>query len=374
MEPSPCLESISHLIDENEKLHNVINLVNDPLFVKDNNHRILHANPAFFEMFCLEEKDILGKTLVEEVPETEQVHFLSIDRAVLDTGISNICEEELTVKGQTHTIITGKSRFINNKNERFLVGSIHDITSLKRSENIIIEKNAELELLNLSKNKFFTIIAHDLKSPFATINGFCNILLDHIKKDNLEGIAEYADIILQSSTRAMNLLMNLSEWSRSQTGRMDFNPEYLNTEEVIQENVLLYQPIATNKGIQIDVIPTLNKKILADKSMLNTIFRNLISNAIKFTNPNGIITITTQTSDTGLIFVVKDSGIGIPPQILKTIFQIDNKHSTIGTQNEKGTGLGLILCKEFIEKHQGTIWAESVEGKGSTFYFLIPDR
>ncbi len=250
----------------------------------------------------------------------------------------------------------------------------------KRESNEILEKKnmqiekseQELRILNASKNKFFSIIAHDLKSPFNTILGFSNLLLNEIKKNNLEGIEEYAEIIMQSSKRASSLLMNLMEWAQSQTGRMEYHPETLKILDVVDENIKLYLPIASKKGIKIDTSIPNDVSLFVDNAMIHTVFRNLISNAIKFTNPGGLITISTCSSENYVTVSVKDTGIGIPKNNLEKIFLIDSKHSTLGTEKEKGTGLGLILCKEFVEKNLGKIWAESIEGLGSTIYFTLP--
>jgi signal transduction histidine kinase len=162
------------------------------------------------------------------------------------------------------------------------------------------------------------------------------------------------------------------EWAQSQTGRMEYHPETLRIVEVIDESVKLYSPIASKKGIKIDTLIPYDVSLFVDNAMIHTVFRNIISNAIKFTNPGGLITISTCSCENYITVSVKDTGIGIPKNNLEKIFLIDSKHSTLGTEKEKGTGLGLILCKEFVEKNLGKIWAESIEGVGSTIYFTLP--
>ena len=245
------------------------------------------------------------------------------------------------------------------------IGSCYDITEIKNNEHKLIE-------LNATKDKFFSIIAHDLKSPFNSVIGFSEHLIELVRKKDYENIEEYANIILQSSQRAMNLLTNLLEWVQSQSGRMDFNPEFLEVVSVINEQIHLFRDIAKTKSITISNPLTNEFWINADKAMINTVLRNFISNAIKFTHPGGKITILVVDKQTELVVSVSDTGIGIPPSRTDNLFSIDKSYSTPGTQNEKGTGLGLILCQEFIKIHNGKIWVESKVGKGSTFYFSIP--
>ncbi len=243
----------------------------------------------------------------------------------------------------------------------------------------IRHQNEELHKLNATKDKFFSIIAHDLKSPFNSIIGFSRILIDQVEKKKYDGIARYADIIHQSSNSAMELLMNLMEWSQSQTGRISFNPEKINLSALAKEVELLFTDVAKHKSIEIiNKVPE-GMMVFADYDMVGTIFRNLISNAIKFTHPGGEIIINAREVARGHVVSVSDTGVGIPQNKIKKLFRIDESYSTAGTQNEKGTGLGLILCKEFVEKHRGKIWVETWEKNpdeensgGSTFYFLLP--
>jgi len=245
------------------------------------------------------------------------------------------------------------------------IGSCYDITENKNNELKLIE-------LNATKDKFFSIIAHDLKNPLNSIIGFSEYLTDEVKEKNFEQIGEFANIILQSSIKAMDLLMNLTEWAQSQTGRIEFKPKNLEIETFINETTLLYDEIAKQKSIAIKKVLPDNLTVFADKSMINTVFRNLISNAVKFTNPGGEIIISAEKKQNEIIFSVTDNGVGISKNSIDNLFRIDKSFSTTGTNNEKGTGLGLILCKEFIERSNGKIWAKSMVGTGTTFYFSLP--
>jgi len=261
----------------------------------------------------------------------------------------------------------------NEKNNRIESrGVTRDITERKKAEQQIMVNNQELSTLNAEKDRFFSIIAHDLISPFHSIIGLCKYLVDKVKEKELAGIEKYAETIKQSSLRIFDLLTNLMAWSHSQTGRMRFKPEYFELSDHVHEVVMLFAEAIKQKSILIktDLAPT--SQLYADKAMINTILRNLISNAIKFSFAGGTIFITVIKNEKELSVQVSDSGVGIPKESINRLFKINENYSTPGTQKEQGTGLGLILCKEFIEKHGGRIWIESTEGKGSDFRFTIP--
>ncbi|MFO7672110.1 MAG: hybrid sensor histidine kinase/response regulator [Lutibacter sp.] len=284
------------------------------------------------------------------------------DKLLIIGGVNSVqlIEQNATMHQLNDEISNLQGKLIKEKN------------NLEYTFDLLKETNKELNQINAEKDKFFSIIAHDLKSPFNAIIGFSDILIDQVHKNNLEKISEYATIIQQSSQRAMGLLMNLMEWSQSQTGRMNFSPENFDLVRLIDEAVLLLNDSAAQKFITIDKKLPLSLIVYADKAMISTVLRNLISNAIKFTKSGGNIVISSSENQNELTISVKDSGVGISKDRIEKLFRLDESYSTTGTNNEKGTGLGLILCKEFVEKHNSKIWAESEEGIGSTFYFTIP--
>lgn len=245
------------------------------------------------------------------------------------------------------------------------IGSCYDITEIKDNELRLIE-------LNASKDKFFSIIAHDLKSPFNSIIGFSELLVENVNEKNYSNIDEIATLILNSSSMAMDLLANLLAWSQMETGRMTFKPEKFDASEIFADTVSLFLPTASQKSIQAENRVSPGTIVFADKKMINSVLRNLVSNAIKFTNSGGKIEISSEISADVAIFTVKDNGVGIPKEKIDKLFSISENISTPGTKQEKGTGLGLMLCKEFIDKNNGKIWAESIEGVGSSFSFSLP--
>ena len=252
------------------------------------------------------------------------------------------------------------------------VWSFRNVTEQRKTMVALQESETRLREINATKDKFFSIISHDLKSPFNGILGFSGLLLDQIGKKDYEGIGEYAAIIQQSSQRAMELLTNLIEWSRSQSGRLEFNPEYIEVGRLINEVLELANVSALQKSVSLTKEVAQHITVFVDKGMISSVLRNIISNAIKFTHSGGRIVVKAELMGQELKISVIDTGVGIDSKNLGKLFRIDESYSVPGTQNERGTGLGLILCKEFIDIHQGRIWVESEPGKGSTFTFTIP--
>jgi len=239
-------------------------------------------------------------------------------------------------------------------------------------EKTVTDKTAELHEMNVTKDKFFSIIAHDLKNPFNTLIGFSEVLKESIDSNDTEMIKDSANIINKTTIQTYNLLENLLEWSKSQSGKILFRPETMNLKDLCKEEFNVLNEMAKSKNIELKCNFTHDMVIKADRYMIRTVLRNLVSNAIKFTHKGGMVDVKGIVDNNHFEISVSDSGIGMSDEIIKKLFNIDSDLVTVGTENEKGTGLGLILCKEFIEKHSGKIWVESKEGKGSVFHITIP--
>lgn len=360
--------------EEQEYFYNsILNNIGDPVFVKDDQSRLLIVNDAFTEIFNLHRDDIIGKTLAEEVSPEERESFLKIDKQVLEDGTENINEEALTIRGgETRTISTRKTRFVDADGKKYLVGVIHDITERKKSENSLKESEKQLKELNTTKDKLFSIIAHDLRSPFNSIIGFSELLTVNSADLDPEEKEKFCSIINVAAKNTLILLDNLLNWAKSQTGQLRFNPEKVLFSTVIQEIITLKKSLAKAKNITLDYFSTAEIEVYADINMLKTVLRNLISNAIKFTELGGNIRVLATLKDQHVEITISDDGIGMNEEKCKELFKIASNTTTIGTANENGSGLGLVLCKEFVEKNNGTIWVESKEGKGSNFKFTLP--
>jgi len=232
----------------------------------------------------------------------------------------------------------------------------------------------QLKKSNISKDKFFSIIAHDLKSPFNSLLGFSEILVKKIQSNNLEKVNEFGNLIHKAANQTYALLDNLLEWSLSQTGGIKFTPEKINFNEMSIEFIEYLKTIAQNKKVVVNSNIDNDLELIADRNMLTSILRNLISNALKYTPSGGEITLSATSDLKETRISVMDTGVGIKKEDLDKLFKIGESKNTRGTDNEKGTGLGLLLCYDFVEKHNGKIWAESEVGKGSVFSFTIPHR
>lgn len=233
-------------------------------------------------------------------------------------------------------------------------------------------QNIELQNLNATKDKFFSIIGHDLKGPLNSLTSFSNLLINYFDSLSKEEIQSLAKDLDKSLKNLYSLLNNLLEWARSQTGNVDFTPQVFDINIVLHENHELLNTQAANKQITILHESQKSLQVKAHQQSITTVVRNLISNAIKFTPPGGSIQLASSVVNGEAVISIMDSGVGMSEEVMKKLFRIDAKHSTMGTANEKGTGLGLILCKDFVEKNGGRLWVSSEEGKGSVFSFTLP--
>jgi len=232
--------------------------------------------------------------------------------------------------------------------------------------------NEELTKANNDKDRFLKILAHDLKNPLFSIYGFSDLMLKNFRKYDESTIEKQLNIINSTTKKTYDLLEELLLWSRSQSGKIPIEPKAVRFTTVCNEVLSLLIENARSKSITIVCQDDADIRLYADVNMLRTILRNLITNAIKFTHPNGQITISAETAETHAIISVTDNGVGIDTSEISKLFNIAEIFTTPGTTGEKGTGLGLMLCKEFAEKQGGRIWVESEVGVGSAFRFTIP--
>lgn len=249
------------------------------------------------------------------------------------------------------------------------------VNGLLELKNHQIEQSEnELRKLNAAKNKFFSIIAHDLKNPFHTVIGYSYLLSKDYDRFSEEERKKFATDINQSTNNIFRLLQNLLEWSRSQTGQHKFSPSNVPFQQILDNALSVLHSSANQKHISVSCSVDDNLEIYADPLMIETVLRNLINNAIKFTPENGKIEVTARKENGEVRISVCDNGIGIPENNANNLFRIDSKVRKKGTNNEDGSGLGLILCKEFIDKHEGSIWVESQPGTGSSFMISLPAK
>jgi signal transduction histidine kinase len=298
--------------------------------------------------------------LTKPIDDVQIVHTLNMYMRFLDRerDINSELEEKVQLR-------TAEFQNINRKLKL-------EIEERKRAETALLESENKLKEANAAKDKFFSIIAHDLRNPFNAVIGFSNLLRENIAGFDIEEINEYIGYINDSAINAYTLLGNLLDWARSQTNSMQFKPEAVNISDIIKSTLTILSGEATKKNIAVTSTIPADSVVLADSNMISTVFRNLISNAIKFTRPDGAITLSSNIINQNHEFTVEDNGVGIHQKDIENLFRIDTKVYTKGTAEESGTGLGLILCKEFIEKNSGTIRVESEPGIGSKFIFSLP--
>jgi PAS domain S-box-containing protein len=403
------IEAREAVLKERNQLRILIDVIPDMIFIKDRESRFVMGNKKVASIIGVKSDELVGKTDFDFYTNDLATHFYEDEQTIMQSGEPKINYEEpcLDEQGNRIIIATTKVPLKNKDGEVYgIVGICRDITRLKRTElqlrrktedlqetNTLLEErqqeilmqseelvaqtqnlriiNEELERLNRTKDKFFSIIAHDLRNPFNAILGFSEVLRkDYYEMDHQQKIG-LLELINVSSETAFNLLENLLQWARTQTDRIKFNPENFDIIDIFQSVSNLYNIVAQKKQVIISNEIQPLTRVYADKNMINTIVRNLISNAIKFSRTGGEIKISSKSNGEMVEISVQDEGIGMSKENLNKLFRIDTYHSTAGTLGETGTGLGLILCKEFIEKHNGRIKVTSTEGVGTTLSFTL---
>lgn len=359
-------------------LRTLIDNLPDAIYVKDLEGRKVVANRTDLELMGFDhEEEVIGKTDLELFPGGTGVQGYEEDQQILQQQKATLnFESEFTDnRGIRHWHRTTKVPLKDEEgNLMGLVGIGRDIAERKRYIQKLEQQAEALQELNATKDKFFSIIAHDLKNPFNAIIGISDLLIEDMEEMTRPEIMEMLQAIENSSRRAYALLENLLIWSQSQTGRLSFVPVRYDLQESIRKTIDLVEGQAAKKKITLAFDPGQSVMVSADQYMIETVIRNLLTNAIKFTPQGGIVSVLAREVDGEVEVSVRDTGVGIPPEKLPQIFSKESKTKTPGTDNESGTGLGLILCKDFVERHGGTIRVESQVGKGSTFRFTIPEE
>ena len=357
-----------------EKYRKIFENIQDIYYSTDQNGIVTEISPSIEKYYNFKRKNVIGNSV-------NDFYFYEEDHHKIMNALQN-----------DHTVIDFEVKLKTNSNEllyasvnaRLLVedglitgteGSIRDITLRKLQENELKTLNKELKALNTHKEKLLSVIGHDLKNPIANTLKLSELALMDSFDTTKEELVEYVHKMHAGLGSAHELLEDLLNWAKSQFNSISFNPVYIQDLKVLlEQGIKRAGPSAETKGIQLYVSASNDIHLTADKDMLDTILRNLISNAIKFTNAGGTITLSATLEINTVNFAVIDTGSGISPEIARQLFDKGFSHTTYGTAGEKGTGLGLDLCRDFVEKHQGKIWVESKEGEGSAFYFTIPLR
>jgi two-component system sensor histidine kinase/response regulator len=362
--------------EENEKKFRLL-YDNSPdmyLSVSAADATIIMCNQTFMNVLGYSKDEIIGKPVASfnyfenpDEPKNNFNHFLK-------TGTFRNKELIVIKKDGTKIHVSLNADAVRDENQKILhsISSYRDITLQKKAELLIMEQNKELVKLNQDKDQFMSILAHDLRSPLSSLQGFSDFLLGHFHEYDKKQIEEQLSIINAISHQTFELLDDLLLWSKSQSGKLPFEPIKIDFYEFCAELSQSFSYQAKTKKISLLNLVPAKTLVIADANMLKTVLRNLLSNAIKFTHENGQVRIFAEISESTALITVSDNGIGIEKETLKNLWNLTLTLSHEGTGGEKGTGFGLLLCKEFVERHGGKIWVEGEQGKGSDFKFTLP--
>ncbi len=328
-------------------------------------------NPPFAKMFGYKENELINKPIWELVTDCYSKLLKNILQQTEMVKIKPSYDIKCVRKDGSEFWAELKIKHCCEGGRAF--GTLSDITVRKQTEKRLKDSERRLKMSNAAKDKFFSIIAHDLKTPFNTLTGYTYLLMKEYKQYDEEKREAIIKSLYENTKNTFNLLENILVWSRSQTGNINFSPRVINISKLIEENIRLYNPTAKSKNISLSAPSSLPEiLVVADPEMIQTVLRNLISNAIKFTPEDGNVMLgVTESEDNKICVYVSDDGLGVSMENQDKLFRIDKNITTKGTNNEIGTGLGLILCKEFIDKNNGEIWMDSSPDEGSTFYFTL---
>lgn len=347
------------------------------IFYKDANNKYIRVNNYVAQQHGIDKKLLEGKSLYDLYPKADAEKYFKDDLSVIKSGESKLNIEETwqTEKGTTW-LNTSKIPFVDSAGKiNGVIGISMDISKRKLYEEQILKTNKILKELIAEKDKFFSIISHDLRSPFASLISLLELIVENKNDFSNNELDEFAASAYSMAKSTFHLLENLLEWSRLKRGVMPFSLINIDVDELFRNCNNSTKKMADKKQITLNMNVPVGLKVKADSNMLHSVIRNLVTNAIKFTPKGGWVKIKAQSykNNTALISVA-DNGIGINAKKLNKLFLPNTNVSRPGTDGEPSSGLGLILCKEFVEKHGGKIWVESSEGIGSTFNFTVPEK
>ncbi|MGZ2370474.1 PAS domain-containing sensor histidine kinase [Ancylomarina sp. YFZ004] len=335
----------------------------------------LEVNSSVLEATQYTKEEFLNLSYWDITPreyEEQEIHQI---KDLNETGHFGPNEKEYIRKdGTRYPLTISGSSFTDTTGKKMVWGIIEDITERKLAEEVIEKKNVELENLNIEKDKFFSIISHDLRAPFNGFLGLTELLSSDISQMSSEEIIESAVRMNNSAKSLYGLLENLLQWAKLQEGRIPFVPSEINISLLTREVLNIEKEAIKRKELQVACHMDENLQFMADRYMFQSVIRNLLSNAIKFTPRKGKVEIVGKLIDNQLKISIRDSGIGMNKNMIDNLFKLGENTSRNGTEGEVSTGLGLFLCQGFIENHKGKLWAESDEGKGSAFHFILPNK
>jgi two-component system, sensor histidine kinase and response regulator len=365
----------------------LIDCFSDPVYILSPEGIIMEVNKGVVKFYGYEREELIGQTPMllsaEGKNDTELIQKLFVKAFQGEPQKFEWWGKRKNGEIFPKEVMFNKSKYYDHD---VVIAIGRDLTESKKVESELLRYNLELEESNVSKDKFFGILAHDLKNPFQGLLGFIDLLYEDLDELSNTQIKEYLSNVRNASYHTYALLENLLEWSRIQSGKMPFTPSAFNIRDEINSVISILDTNANRKGIRLINEVDQNLVVEADRNMIHSVLQNLITNSIKFSNSRGEVfirgrvqlsspeneNITKPIGTKWLEISITDNGIGIPEEILPRLFKLNGQYSQAGTANEPGTGLGLVICHEMVEKNGGRIWAESVAGEGSSFIFTIP--
>jgi len=356
-----------------EKYQTLFTELKDIVYESTPEGKLININPSGIELFGYDSKEeILKINIAEDLYVEPDERLKLIDKIERDGFVKDY---EIKIKDKNNNeIIVLETSFMLKDDEGKIIGYsgiLRDVTESKKQEGLLKESEDKFKKLNDEKDRFFSIIAHDLKSPFNALLNLSEFLVEDLSELSLEEIRSFSKEINKSAHSVYNLLLNLLQWAQIKTGRMKRAQEKVALSSLLNNTIILLESVAAKKSIRIMNEVDSTCFFYGDRTMISSVLQNLISNSIKFTKRNGRVIISAEMKEDKIIVSVKDTGVGISEENISKLFKLDNYLTTMGTANESGTGLGLILCKELVEKNNGQIWVESEELIGTTFYFSL---
>ncbi len=355
-----------------ERYFDLFNLAPVGYCTVDDKGLIQEANLTFIKMLDVTRGNLKKKLISRYIHKEDQDIFYLNNKQLLETGEPQECELRLLKRKGTYFWARLESAFAKTDGASACRIVISDITARKNGESEVLRMNEQLQGALAEKNKFFSIIAHDLKSPVTGFIGLTQLLVDNVMDFSANEMHKFAVSMKESAEKVFYLLENLLEWSKLNRGMIIFEPDEFGLKDLVKRVVELLQTVADQKKIALNCTVPADMTVFADLRMLNMVLRNLLSNAIKFSNPESNVSIEATRDEAMVVIAVQDNGMGMDQDTAAGIFSLDKTTSRVGTKGELGSGIGLILCKEFVEMHGGRIWVETTPGQGSIFKFSVP--
>jgi PAS domain S-box-containing protein len=365
-------------IQKSEELYRLLADTSTDMIARHNEAGVFrYVSPACRTLLGYEPEELIGHSAFEYFHPEDLAKLEENRKKIIMQPINTTVTFRFRKKNGEYTWLETNTHTVFEKETRAVLelhASSRDVSERVKSRQVIQRQNQLLREINSSKDKFFSLLSHDLRSPLSSSSQLLTLLHENIHNYSVEEIGHHIDLVSGTTNNLISLVDDVLLWANALSGRIAFNPQEANFSQVVRETIDIIKTCASAKNISINLVDTHNTQLFADVNMLKAILRNLLSNAIKFSNRGGQINIQVDQDEANTRISVIDYGIGMTPKVKAKLFDIAESSSQLGTEDEKGTGMGLIICKEFIDKHKGTIKVESNLGEGTTFTIELPNK